>query len=461
MATKTSLPMNIGEILSSYDIFITGASGFVGIAFLEKLLRLHSKINNGNIRKMNARIFILLRPNRKYKRIESRLMDEMLSNALFNEYNQSELQYLANNKKLIPINGDLGGDMLGVPQDDITLMKQSKNILFCHCAADVAFDPPFNSAMNINVNGTYQCIQLAKMVNAKGFLHISTLYVNSREKNESTVYERIYEQGFNGVDAFQKWLNGHKLDNNYIQNEIKSKYNINDSTQFKQWPNHYTLTKNIAEQCVQYYCRNIGLRYSIARLGVIGPYTGKDPAKKGWYYSNGAGFVAFSAGAALGYIQYMNTDGSGRLDFVPIDYTVNAMCGILATFDDKYYFNKNCYHDIYQIGVLIHRPNHRLIDIFDYVHYHDEWEPGKKHPRIKYITNKYYFDLIQFLKYDIPLYLLWPIVIANRIIYGDLNSIDVNKLNDIEKIEYELKKINPNKLTKIAKQIESGASQKK
>ncbi len=108
-------------------------------------------------------------------------------------------------------------------------MKQSKNILFCHCAADVSFDPPFNSSMNINVNGTYQCIQLAKTVNAKGFLHISTLYVNSREKNDATVFEKIYEQGFNGVNVFEKWLsNGHKLDDNYIKNEIKSKYNVND-----------------------------------------------------------------------------------------------------------------------------------------------------------------------------------------------------------------------------------------
>ncbi len=114
MATKTPLLMNVGEILSNSDIFITGASGFVGIAFLEKLISLHSKVNNGNIRKMNARIYLLLRGNKKYRTIQGRLLDEMFSNSLFDEYNQSELQYLISDKKIIPINGDLTGDMLKV-----------------------------------------------------------------------------------------------------------------------------------------------------------------------------------------------------------------------------------------------------------------------------------------------------------------------------------------------------------
>ena len=92
----------------------------------------------------------------------------------------------------------------------------------------------------------------------------------------------------------------------------------------------------------------------------------------------------------MGYIKYLNTDGSGKLDFCPIDYTVNAMCSILATFDDKYYRKlPDCHHDIYQIGVLVHHPEHRLIDTFDHVHFNPDWEYGGKHGRMKYITNKY------------------------------------------------------------------------
>ena len=81
--------------------------------------------------------------------------------------------------------GDLSYDMLGLSEKHLNQLKfansEHNGLYFIHCAADVQFDRPINTAMKLNVNGTYECAQLAKYCNAKAFVHISTLYVNCRE----------------------------------------------------------------------------------------------------------------------------------------------------------------------------------------------------------------------------------------------------------------------------------------
>ena len=154
----------------------------------------------------------------------------------------------------------------------------------------------------------------------------------------------------------------------------------------------------------------------------------------------------------------MNTDGSGKLDVVPIDYTVNTMCAILASLD------AGCFGDIYQIGVMVHHPGDTLLDTWDYVHYHPDWKYGKRLPRIKYVTSKLYFDVAQWLKYDVPLYLLWPAVWLNRALYGgkaEEDEVDRDKWSEVERAQHELSRLTPSKLTSLARKIEFGAEQRR
>eukprot|EP01084_Bolivina_argentea_P006454 12250_1 len=96
----------VQDTLQDYDVFITGASGFVGIALLEKLLYVHSEANHGNIRNMDKSIYLLIRSNKKYSNVETRLINEMLTNSLFDSYNKVDLIYLVKNKrKIVAIKG--------------------------------------------------------------------------------------------------------------------------------------------------------------------------------------------------------------------------------------------------------------------------------------------------------------------------------------------------------------------
>ena len=105
----SQLQIDVETTLSKYDIFITGTTGFVGMAMLEKLIWLHNKINNDNLKNMKQRIYLLLRPSKKYSTIELRLNNEILLNNIFDEYNRDDLNYLIKTKRIIPINGDLTG----------------------------------------------------------------------------------------------------------------------------------------------------------------------------------------------------------------------------------------------------------------------------------------------------------------------------------------------------------------
>jgi nucleoside-diphosphate-sugar epimerase len=47
----------------------------------------------------------------------------------------------------------------------------------CHCAASIAFDLPLEEAREINVEGTWSMIELARAAGARRFVHVSTAYV--------------------------------------------------------------------------------------------------------------------------------------------------------------------------------------------------------------------------------------------------------------------------------------------
>ena len=55
--------------------------------------------------------------------------------------------------------------------------------------------------MKSNVYGTYQCIELSKLIKTNGFLDVSTLFCKPRERN--IIYEKVYDQGFNAINIFQ------------------------------------------------------------------------------------------------------------------------------------------------------------------------------------------------------------------------------------------------------------------
>ncbi len=185
--------------------------------------------------------------------------------------------------QVIPMEGDLTHELLGVSEKHQQVLSSAEGILFLHCAADVQFDRPLNIAMNINVNGTYQCIQLAANSHAKAFLHISTLYVGSREQRNAKMLEVINEQGFDGNAIFHTWLNERNkcFDDKEIATLLEAKPK---DREVRKWPNTYTFTKTIAEQVAVASCKKHNISLSIARLGIVSPAFREHA---GWFMGSG------------------------------------------------------------------------------------------------------------------------------------------------------------------------------
>ena len=403
--------MNIDDILCDYNVFVTGASGFIGTVLLKRLLDIKDSDK--------CKIFCLLRCGRKHATVTERLRNEILKNEIL-ELDESEIDDIIVNKRIVPLEGELTQDLLGFDDKTISRLKYSHNsnnkkgIVIIHCAADIDFQRELNQSININVNGTFQCINVGNEIDAKCFIHISTLYVNSRENRDKHVKEQIYDSGLNFVEIFQKWLKLKQeqqkicvFDEKYIR-EIKSVTSKNNPLQRQEWPNNYTFTKNMAENVVNYYCdkqTGFNIPTSIIRLGIVSPvHKGKH---LGWFMGNG-GFVFLVIGIATGNISYLNGDGRGRPDFVPVDYTCDTILAVTAnTINDNNNNNNN--NPIYQCGVIANAPNWSVEKSLKYcrpIFLAQELPYCKENANMTFIHSKTLFFFIELILYEIPLFLL-------------------------------------------------------
>jgi nucleoside-diphosphate-sugar epimerase len=89
----------------------------------------------------------------------------------------------------------LPGDLTsGVPAPDVDID------VVCHCAASIAFDLPLEEAREINVEGTRAMLALARAAGARRFVHVSTAYVSGAHSGEfgeemrGSAFRNTYEQ---------------------------------------------------------------------------------------------------------------------------------------------------------------------------------------------------------------------------------------------------------------------------
>lgn len=79
-------------------------------------------------------------------------------------------------KKLHLISGDLQQLNLGISTDDATILINEAEIVY-HVAADVRFDESLKEAIEINVRGTRELVNLAqRVVNLNVLVYVSTAF---------------------------------------------------------------------------------------------------------------------------------------------------------------------------------------------------------------------------------------------------------------------------------------------
>jgi alcohol-forming fatty acyl-CoA reductase len=189
----------IAESLSGRRIAITGATGFVGTALVERLLR----------GAPGCELFLIVRGGRRGA--ASRIKREILNNDAFDRLRE-ELKDSAEPfdvmaaRRVHALDGDISVDGLRLSESDRATLATCDIVI--HSAAAVSFDSPLDSAVEVNLLGP---VRLAATLNelhanspTKPFMvAVSTCYVAGNRRGtapEQLVSEGPFDIGLNWRD---------------------------------------------------------------------------------------------------------------------------------------------------------------------------------------------------------------------------------------------------------------------
>ncbi|XP_065365046.1 putative fatty acyl-CoA reductase CG5065 [Calliphora vicina] len=283
--------MSISNFYENQEIFITGGSGFVGKALIEKLIRSFPKF---------SKMYVLMR-SKKGKSAEERLQ-EILNTSAFERARNEQPQAISN---IIPIAGDCQELGLGISSEDFEKMKNVT--LVFHSAASVRFDDHLRSAILLNTRGTHELVKLAtKLKHLKAFVHISTTYSNP---DRQIVEERIYP-------AYADWRTTIKLAETYDVETL----NVFFSKYSSEQPNTYTFTKSLAEHIINDYRHQLPImvfRPSIVVSSIEEPIPG--------WVDNFNGPLGMLVACGIGLLRTNHADPDIVTDVIPVDVTVRSL----------------------------------------------------------------------------------------------------------------------------------------
>ena len=171
----------IREALAGKTIAITGTTGFLGTALLERLLRTVP----------DAQVVLLLRPGRR-STVAQRAAREIFRNDAFDalraaygqdgqdgKHGETFDEMLASRVTVIP--ADVGQDGLGLDDDGRAALARCNIVI--HSAATVAFDSPLDGAVEVNLLGPTRIAHTLQAIHAETgratphLVAVSTCYV--------------------------------------------------------------------------------------------------------------------------------------------------------------------------------------------------------------------------------------------------------------------------------------------
>ncbi|KAJ8985220.1 hypothetical protein NQ317_018249 [Molorchus minor] len=293
---------NISKFYENTNIFITGATGFLGKALVEKLLRSCDGLDT---------VFLLIRPKRGMS-IEQR-MKELFENPVFNRIREKNPSAF---EKVKAVSGDVSLPNLGISDSDRTHLTDNINIVF-HSAATVKFNEDLKNAIILNTLGTKRVIQFCKeMKRLKSFVHVSTAFSNpDKETIEETVYKPPCDPDgiINCIDM---------LPQEVLDVLSRKLLDVLDACQMPngKHPNTYTFTKAMAEYIVLENSEVIPsavVRPSIITAAWKEPYPG--------WVDNVSGITGIFMECGRGTIKTIICDETCRMDLIPVDIVVNSI----------------------------------------------------------------------------------------------------------------------------------------
>jgi alcohol-forming fatty acyl-CoA reductase len=332
----------IAERLAGARVLITGVTGFLGQAVLERLL--------GDL--PDTRMILLVRTQSGLSGRDR--VDALLAGAGFNglreRFGPEEIRDMVD-RRVEVVEGDLGGEPPSLPGD--------LDLVF-HCAATVAFDPPIDEGFRNNVLGSVYLYQALRDAGARPHVvHVSTAYVagvargtipeaplghevdwrtetdaafDARAAVEAASRKPEMLDGFLRAAAKEHARAGpqtvsddaERRRRDWVQRRLV-RYGLSRA-QTLGWPDIYTLTKALGERVAEEAAAELPLsivRPSIIESALRHPFPG-------WI----EGFkMAEPIILAYGRGNIPEFPGipEGILDVIPVDLVVGAMLAVAAT----------------------------------------------------------------------------------------------------------------------------------
>lgn len=167
--------MPIERDLTGKRFFITGATGFLGTALVERIVRSVPE----------AEVTVLVRPGRRAD-AAARLAREVVKNDCFDRLRDELGERFADEirRRVRAVAGDVGRDGLGL--DDAGRAALAGADVVIHSAATVSFDAPLTQAVEINLLGPSRVAAAMVDTGSRGHLiAVSTAYVASTHQGEA------------------------------------------------------------------------------------------------------------------------------------------------------------------------------------------------------------------------------------------------------------------------------------
>ncbi|MBA2625514.1 MAG: SDR family oxidoreductase, partial [Acidimicrobiia bacterium] len=160
----------IAEALAGRRLLVTGSTGFLGTALVERLLRSVP----------GCELALLVRPGRRSS-AEQRVRREVLRNDAFDRWRRELADRGASfddevARRVTVVAGDVGLEGLGLDDAGRGVLTSCDVVL--HSAAAVAFDAPLDSAVEVNLLGPQRVAKTMRAVGSAAHLvSVSTCYV--------------------------------------------------------------------------------------------------------------------------------------------------------------------------------------------------------------------------------------------------------------------------------------------
>jgi len=283
----------IAKFYEGRSVFITGATGFLGKAIVEKLLRDAPKVD---------KIYVFARPSKNVSGADR--VKELLSGELFDTVRRTQPNF---EEKVVGVEGDLVLEGLGMSNSQTELLRQNVSVIL-HCAATVNFNEKLPVSLQINVVSTQKLLAFAKtMPKIAAFVHVSTAYAHC---DRTRIEEKLYPPVVNPQSLID------------LVSSMQDETAIAALTKplLGKRPNTYTFTKSLAEDVVRTDKENLPV--AIVRPSIIcGIHDGPLP---GWADNlNGPGGLYIAVAHNL--VRAMPGNPDAVCDLIPVDFCSNMI----------------------------------------------------------------------------------------------------------------------------------------